>query len=674
MASNKKNALALSLLAPLFLVACNSLPVNSHNDSNDLGNSGNILNLLDPDIRTEEQAFAKGQAALQEGKPENALFYFVKTLQFNKNNVRALENIASIHERGKHPEIAIKVYQDILAVDGNHALANEKLGLYYLDKGQDGKAKSNLSQAVKYDKKRWKSYNGLGVIADLERNTDEAINYYQSALEIMPNSPMLLNNLGYSYYLSGDELKARGLFNQALNFDTQYKRAIHNLALIEIKNGEFTSAAMLFNRIMSPHESYNNIGYIALLNGQYEIAEEYLIRAIDECPVYFPKAQQNLKNLLAAKGSNMPYQATPDELQQIAPAPEIQSDIPPEPSVSVKPKQNTTRVVQAEKPAPQKIKSITFKSTDKKVAKDKMTKAQQIAAQPVKKKTQPEIKQITDSKAALSDAAKPVDISDRAPPPVPPKPSTASAHAEAKPADQDQKTAEPNLVQTPSKSEESKTETAQSPQPTQPQAVENKQPDAIAEHPTFLPQPVASPVPERSVQPSPALGMEEQKKAMEASKSDSIALPAAPVKPAVIAEHPISPPQPVASPSPGESTQPSPELRGEEQMKVTETPKPDSISPSATSVKPALSKPDQQQQSITDGKQPALENLHAVNTGHPTAFPESKLNPPFSLSPQAPLKKQEVEIPKKLETQAPLTPVNSLKKNDVFVTDIAEDK
>jgi hypothetical protein len=169
--------------------------------------------------------------------------------------------------------------------------------------------------------------------------------------------------------------------------------------------------------------------------------------------------------------------------------------------------------------------------------------------------------------------------------------------------------------------------------------------------------------------------MEEQKKAMEeASKSDSIALPAAPVKPAVIAEHPISPPQPVASPSPGESTQSSPELRVEEQKKVTETLKPDSISPSAASVKPALSKPDQQQQSITDGKQPALENLHAVNTGHPIASPESKLNPPFSLSPQAPLKKQEVEIPKKLESQAPLTPVNSLKKNDVFVTDIAEDK
>jgi Tfp pilus assembly protein PilF len=668
MASNNKNVLTLFFLAPLFLAACNSLPVNSHNDSNDQGNSGNILNLLDPDIRTEEQAFAKGQAALQEGKPENALFYFVKTIQFNKNNVRALENIASIHERGKHPEIAIKVYQDILAVDGNHALANEKLGLYYLDKGQDGKAKLYLTQAIKKDKSRWKSYNGLGVIADLERNTDEAINYYQSALEIMPNNPMLLNNLGYSYYLNGDELKARELFNQALNFDTQYKRAIHNLALIEIKSGEFTSAAMLFNRIMSPHESYNNIGYIALLNGQYDISEEYLRRAIDECPVYFPKAQQNLKNLLAAKGSNMPYQATPEELQQIAPAPEIQSDIPSEPSVSVKPKQNTTKVVQAEKPAPQKIKVITPKSTDKKAAKNKMTKVQQVAAQSVKK-TQPEIKQITGSKAGLSEAAK-----ELTPVPIIPAPPTAPAHAEAKPAGQAQKTQEPNLVQTPSKSEESKTETEQSTQPTQAQSVENKQPNVIAERPISLPQPVASPVPERSVQSSPALGMEEQKKAMEASKPDSIALPAAPVKPAVIAEHQISPPQPVASPSPGESTQSSPELRVEEQKKFTETLKPDSISPSAASVKPALSKPDQQQQSITDGKQPALENLHAVNTGHPIASPESKLNPPFSLSPQAPLKKQEVEIPKKLESQAPLTPVNSLKKNDVFVTDIAEDK
>ncbi|MGJ0484877.1 MAG: tetratricopeptide repeat protein [Methylomicrobium sp.] len=615
MASNNKNALTLSLLlAPLFLIACNSLPITPHDDSNNLDDSSNILNMLDPDIRNEEQAFAKGQAALQEGKPENALFYFVKTLQFNKNNVKALEKIASIHEHGKHPEFAIKAYHDILAVNDHNALANEKLGLYYLDKGQDGKAKPYLLQAIKNDKRRWKSYNGLGVIADLERNTEEAINYYQSALAIMPNTPMLLNNLGYSYYLNGDELKARELFNQALNFDTQYKRAIHNLALIEIKSGEFISAAMLFNRIMSPHESYNNIGYIALLSGQYDVAEEYLRRAIDECPVYFPKAQQNLKNLLAAKASNMPYQPTSEEVQQIAPAPEIQSDIPPEPSVNVKPAQSSAKIVHAEKPAPQNITAITSKSADKKNPKYTIIKAQQVAAQPAKKKTQPEIKQIAKSKAALSNPPQ-----DRAPAPLPSQPSTTSVQTEVKSAGQDQKPAEPNLFPAPPKAEESKAETAQSIQLIPSQAAENTPPAVLVERPiSSLQQPVASPNSGEAVQPPPLL-VEEQKKIVEPSA------------------------QAEALPSP------------------------------VTSVKTAAPEPVQQQPAMAEGNPSASGSLQTMNEGQPAITPKTELHVPPAPSSSEP-KKQEAEIPQKVETLTPLMPVNSFKKNDVFVTDIAVDK
>jgi Flp pilus assembly protein TadD len=504
MVLTKKKVLPLLFIAPLFLAGCGSLPVNStHGD--EPNNSDHLLNLLDPTVTSEEQAFAKGEAALLEGKSENALFYFVKTLQYNKNNIKALEKIASIHERGKHPEVAIKVYHDILAVDQTHALANEKLGLYYLGKGQDGKAKPCLLQAVKIDKKRWKAYNGLGVIADLERNTEEAINYYQSALAIMPNSPMLLNNLGYSYYLSGDELKARGLFTQALNYDTQYKRAIHNLALIEIKNGEFTSAAMLFNRIMSPHESYNNIGYIALLNGQYDIAEEYLKRAIEESPVYFPKAQENLKNLMAARATSTPYRPTAEEMQQTAPAPEVESesdtpepDSDPGPAASKKPAPNNPRLAQTAKPAVQKTRpAAAIKPIDKKGTQNHITKAQRVAAQPAKKKTQPETERITGAKVVRSEGARPQDTAGRAPAPVAAEPASVSAPAVVEPAEQTSKP-EPAPAQTLSKPEENKTGTPEPARQVRSQTVEDKQPAVIAERPVSPPLPVAVPTPEES--------------------------------------------------------------------------------------------------------------------------------------------------------------------------------
>jgi Flp pilus assembly protein TadD len=611
MVLKKKNFLTLFFAAPLFLAACNSLPLKSDNGG-DPNTSNNLLNLLDPDIQSEEQALAKGEAALLEGKPDNALFYFVKTLQFNKNNIKALEKIASIHERGKHPEFAIKVYQDILAINGNHALANEKVGLYYLDKGQDGKAKPYLLQAIKSDKSRWKAYNGLGVIADLERNTEEAINYYQAALEIMPNSPMLLNNLGYSYYLSGDALKARGLFAQALNYDTQYKRAIHNLALIEIKSGEFTSAAMLFNRIMSPHESYNNIGYIALLNGQYDIAEEYLRRAIDESPVYFPKAQENLKNLMAAKAADRAYQPTSEEIQQTLPTPEIQfeSDAPGEPEASEEPEENNTKVAQTVKPAPQKTGPTVLKVTEKKASKSKKTKAQQIAAQPAKKKTQPETKQIN----AISISREP---SDRAPSPVTVESANAAAPAEAKPATQATEPLKPNPEQAAPAPELIKAETPPPAQDAKPQAVENKQPAGITEPPGPPTQPAASANPQDTAKASPALAPIEQKTAADSSPAQ-----------------------------------------------------PENITPPAVSAQTAAPVPDQQQAVIPASSPPPAGKPQTANNTSPSATPASEPLPPSVMQPQKPVKNQEPAADPKPETLAPSAPAEPLKKNEVFVTDI----
>lgn len=267
-------------------------------------NPDNLLNTLDPDVTTVEKAFEKAQLAQEEGKTDRALFYYVKALQIDSKNVQALEQIAAIHEQNNKPELALKIYQDILKVDKNNVIANETLGLNYLNNRIQDQAKQHLNLAITQDNSRWKAHNGLGVIADLNKQYDLAIGYYQKALANNPGNPMLLNNIGYSHYMKGDEKTARNYFNQALSFDNQYQRAIHNLALIEIKHQQYSAAVTLFNRLMPPHESYNNVGYICMLNGQHEAAENYFRKAIEESPMYFPKAEENLEQLKALSSGN----------------------------------------------------------------------------------------------------------------------------------------------------------------------------------------------------------------------------------------------------------------------------------------------------------------------------------------------------------------------------------
>lgn len=92
-------------------------------------------------------------------------------------------------------------------------------------------------------------------------------------------------------------MAAKKYFNHVLSLNDKYQRAIFNLALIEIKNQEFSSASRLFDRIMEPFESFNNIGYVCMLNGQYDSADIYFRKAIKGSPYYYPEAQKNLEAL-----------------------------------------------------------------------------------------------------------------------------------------------------------------------------------------------------------------------------------------------------------------------------------------------------------------------------------------------------------------------------------------
>lgn len=376
-------AFTLSCIVVATLSACNPVSIH-HQNASSANNTENILNLLDPDVHTEEQAVLKAEEALAEGKADSALFYFVKALQYNPKNIKVLERIAEIHSHSNHPELALKVYKDILAIDSQHTIANEYVGLNLLENGRNNKAEEHLNIAVGKNNTSWKAHNGLGIIADLQHDTEKAITHYEEALAIEPSSPMLLNNLGYSYYLAGDVNKAKVLFNQALNFDNKYKRAIQNLALIYIKSGNFTHAAALFNRIMPVHDTFNNIGYLAMLNGQYDAADEYLNRAIDECPVYFSKAQENLKTLSEIKAASRPYQISADETREINISPEIQPSTAEKPvSAVLESRPVVPKIVSLYNPAPEKINSAVNKQENK----YKVFNAQQaLKEEPFKKK------------------------------------------------------------------------------------------------------------------------------------------------------------------------------------------------------------------------------------------------------------------------------------------------
>jgi len=106
----------------------------------------------------------------------------------------------------------------------------------------------------------------------------------------------VLINRGYSRYLSGDYNEA------ALDFYTVAQRgnsekAWLNLALVYAKQGWYEDALETFLRIGKESYAYNEIGVIAMSNGDTEEALHYLTEAVRVSPTYFAQAEKNLAEL-----------------------------------------------------------------------------------------------------------------------------------------------------------------------------------------------------------------------------------------------------------------------------------------------------------------------------------------------------------------------------------------
>ncbi len=240
------------------------------------------------------EAVARGDAALQRGDLDRALFEYVQALEKNANDGETFYKIGSIHAARGNMALANIAYGYCLKHAPQHAGALEGLGLNLLELRQYKEARRQLEHALAADPKRWRAANGLGVIADLRGDYIGAQVNYRAALAIEPESAMVHNNLGYSIYLAGDLQAAAREFYAATRMDSRYERAWRNLALVYARLGWYENAISVFAHVEDTPSAYNDTGYICMLDGDYRNADRLFREAIRRSPAYYETAQRNL--------------------------------------------------------------------------------------------------------------------------------------------------------------------------------------------------------------------------------------------------------------------------------------------------------------------------------------------------------------------------------------------
>jgi Tfp pilus assembly protein PilF len=209
--------------------------------------------------------------------------------------------VAWIYARLGKKQVAADAYVMTLQYDPRHAMAHEELGLLYLENKQRDKAAEHLRMAVEADSGRWRSHNVLGVLADTSGDYSAALAHYQAALAVNPDSAQVLNNLGYSHYLAGNLDQAEQSYQRALILEPGNRAARVNMGLLHARRGDYARAVEVMGAAMDKAKAHNDIGYVALQNGDMEAAERLFREAIRLSPSYYETAHENLARVIRAR-------------------------------------------------------------------------------------------------------------------------------------------------------------------------------------------------------------------------------------------------------------------------------------------------------------------------------------------------------------------------------------
>ena len=136
------------------------------------------------------------------------------------------------------------------------------------DVGNYQQALEVLNRAHTPDQPDWHILSVQGAVLDQMGRHEEAQRYYGTALRIVPDEPSVLSNLGLSYALSKDLVRAETTLRRASAQARVDPRVRQNLALVMGLQGRFAEAENIAQADLPSDEAAANVAYLRQMLAQ----------------------------------------------------------------------------------------------------------------------------------------------------------------------------------------------------------------------------------------------------------------------------------------------------------------------------------------------------------------------------------------------------------------------
>jgi Flp pilus assembly protein TadD len=229
--------------------------------------------------------------------PSDAALYFEQSLAREPDRADFRRGLAVSLSRAKRYNEAARVFQELITLDQDQPTDRLEYAFVAmrLDRWDDVRT---LSQSFPDGLQTPRRYSIDAMVADQDNDWAAADAAYAQAEKLSSRPAAVLNNWGVSQMARGDLSTAAATFERAISFDASLFKAKNNLAIARGLQGYYT---LPFVPLTGEERAVllNNLGIIAMRQGEEKIARGLFAAAVDAHPQHYANAAAYLSALEA---------------------------------------------------------------------------------------------------------------------------------------------------------------------------------------------------------------------------------------------------------------------------------------------------------------------------------------------------------------------------------------
>lgn len=185
--------------------------------------------VLKTEPENTEAIYLKGYNYLEQNDTAKAIDHFIRSVENDPEFQDPYLQLGKIYSERGDPR-AVDFFNGALNMNPDDTETMYLLAMHYQEQKKFDKAMRTYRNILAVDSTNAKVYHNMGYMVMIyAEDFDEAIEYFDKAIQYRPDYFQAYYNRGYAYELKKEYQKARADYSEALNIRPNYKKALEGM-------------------------------------------------------------------------------------------------------------------------------------------------------------------------------------------------------------------------------------------------------------------------------------------------------------------------------------------------------------------------------------------------------------------------------------------------------------